>query len=169
MTTPTQTTPEDLYQRKPPISAPPARLIDHIPPDWRTMPVRILAAVCALLAACLIASIATRPSSPSTPAGGAGFTTVAKSCADRWAYGGAVSDGGKTLTFDMKGEDGTDGRGTINGLQCVLDAVAAPDYIQQQMMKTRALDGRQSASWSGITASWTYHPDHGLDVIFHQA
>jgi hypothetical protein len=33
------------------------------------------------------------------------------------------------------------------------------------MEKTRALDGRQTASWSFIEASWTYHPDNGLDVI----
>ena len=33
---------------------------------------------------------------------------------------------------------------------------------------TRALDGRQSATWAQFEASWTYHPDDGLDVLVRQ-
>jgi hypothetical protein len=25
--------------------------------------------------------------------------------------------------------------------------------------------GRQEASWDGIEASWSYHPDNGLDLV----
>lgn len=30
--------------------------------------------------------------------------------------------------------------------------------------QTRALDGRQKASWGKVEASWSYHPDRGLDM-----
>lgn len=51
-------------------------------------------------------------------------------------------------------------------MNCVLNALEAPDGIVAQMERTTALDGRQSASWDGITASWSYHPDRGLDIVF---
>ncbi|WP_269142641.1 hypothetical protein [Georgenia yuyongxinii] len=33
------------------------------------------------------------------------------------------------------------------------------------MTSTRALDGRQTAEWDGVVATWSFHPDDGLDVI----
>lgn len=50
---------------------------------------------------------------------------------------------------------------------CVLEALDAPEYVNEQMGSTRPLDGRQSTSWDGYTAEWTYHPDDGLDVLFY--
>jgi hypothetical protein len=32
------------------------------------------------------------------------------------------------------------------------------------MTSTRALDGRQTASWDGIDAAWSYHPDSGMNM-----
>jgi hypothetical protein len=40
-----------------------------------------------------------------------------------------------------------------------------PESVTAQMDGTRALDGRQPASWDGYTASWTFHPDSGFDLI----
>jgi hypothetical protein len=37
------------------------------------------------------------------------------------------------------------------------------------MDNTRALDGMQTASWGNYEASWTYHPDEGLDVVVTEA
>jgi hypothetical protein len=33
---------------------------------------------------------------------------------------------------------------------------------------TRALDGMQRDSWRKFKASWTYHPDDGLNIVIHQ-
>lgn len=33
------------------------------------------------------------------------------------------------------------------------------------MSQTRALDGTQHGTWGNISASWTYHPDSGLDAV----
>ena len=40
-----------------------------------------------------------------------------------------------------------------------------PDAVVSQMDSTTSLQGRQTASWDGTDASWTYHPDNGLDLI----
>lgn len=59
---------------------------------------------------------------------------------------------------------------TLQGLtdslmSCLLDAAKTPDYVHAQMEQTRALDGTQHGTWGNISASWTYHPDSGLDVV----
>jgi len=34
------------------------------------------------------------------------------------------------------------------------------------MMKMRALDGTQRAAGHNVNATWTYHPDNGLQIVF---
>lgn len=46
------------------------------------------------------------------------------------------------------------------------EALGLPDSIAMKMSQTRALDGRQTETYGDITVSWTYHPDHGLDVLY---
>lgn len=50
-------------------------------------------------------------------------------------------------------------------MRCILAQVKTPDYVIAQMDRTRALDGTQHGSWGNISASWSYHPDSGLDVV----
>jgi hypothetical protein len=50
------------------------------------------------------------------------------------------------------------------GAMCVLDATRAPGWVYSAVDNTRAIDGVQTAEWRGLTARWTYHPDHGLDM-----
>jgi hypothetical protein len=78
-----------------------------------------------------------------------------------------VGDGGKTLTIDGKGKKDFSGLETTQ-VVCILKALKVSDAVISQMDSTRALDGRQSAEWEGYSASWTYHPDAGLDVIVTQ-
>ena len=40
------------------------------------------------------------------------------------------------------------------------------DSVYTKMIRTRALDGMQTDSIDGIKVTWTYHPDHGLEVIY---
>lgn len=41
----------------------------------------------------------------------------------------------------------------------------APEHVVRTMDQTRALDGMREATWNNILATWTYHPDAGLDII----
>lgn len=75
-----------------------------------------------------------------------------------------IGDAGKSLIIDHKGEDDSSGLTTLQ-LDCLIDALGAPESVSVQMNSTTAMQGRQSATWDGITASWTYHPDNGLDII----
>ncbi|GAA2082323.1 hypothetical protein GCM10009840_18090 [Pseudolysinimonas kribbensis] len=76
----------------------------------------------------------------------------------------SVGDGGKSLALDNQGNDDIDGL-SIDDELCVLKALKVPDATLDEMEATRALDGRQSDSWGQVRASWSYHPDQGLDVI----
>lgn len=41
-----------------------------------------------------------------------------------------------------------------------------PDYVYQEMIRTRAIDGKQTYSGEKVEISWTYHPDQGLEVMY---
>jgi hypothetical protein len=53
---------------------------------------------------------------------------------------------------------------SMTAIDCVLDSVKVPDFVRAQMDKTRALDGTQRESWANLSATWSYHPDTGLNV-----
>jgi hypothetical protein len=81
---------------------------------------------------------------------------------------GMLADEDKTLVIDMTGQDYGSGTATFADIECVLDELAAPQSIVAKMGSTRALDGMKTAGWSGFEATWTYHPDDGLDMILTQ-
>ena len=81
---------------------------------------------------------------------------------------GELSDGNATLYLDLQGDDAGSGTLTYTDLQCYYRELHIPDYVTKHMEATRALDGRQSDTWSVFEASWSYHPDHGLDVLIRQ-
>lgn len=78
---------------------------------------------------------------------------------------GDVADGGHTLVIDMRGQELGSGSLSATEVGCLLDALGTPAHVTSRMDSTRALDGMQDASWDGLTASWTYHPDDGLDIV----
>ena len=51
---------------------------------------------------------------------------------------------------------------------CVVKILRIPLAVTEQISHTRALDGRQNATWGAYSASWTYHPDQGLNIIFNK-
>lgn len=81
---------------------------------------------------------------------------------------GELRDGGDTLVLDMYVE-GVDtplvNAITVDDITCVLGELEAPASMTERMDRTRALDGVQEAAWAGMEASWSYHPDNGLDII----
>lgn len=78
-----------------------------------------------------------------------------------------VMDGGRSVSMGTTGKKST---GTsMTTVVCVLGEVGAPDSLYSKIDSTRALDGTKTAEWSGFSASWTYHPDNGLNIIVETA
>jgi len=92
------------------------------------------------------------------------FESAVADCELEGDSGARIADDGRSLIIDNQGEDLTAGL-DIFGLLCIIDALETPESVSEQMMQTTSLQGRQSASWGGLEASWTYHPDNGLDII----
>lgn len=63
----------------------------------------------------------------------------------------AFSDSGDSLTTPI--------------FQCVLGKLGTPASVRERMYATRAIDGTQSEEWASYKATWTYHPDQGLNVV----
>ena len=72
-----------------------------------------------------------------------------------------VQDDGQTLVLRGYGAD-VPFRLSFEEMKCFFRAVAMPEYIEEEMLRTRAIDGTVRATFAAITASWTYHPDNGL-------
>ena len=84
-------------------------------------------------------------------------------CSATGKEGVSIMDGGNSLNLQTAGEEST---GTsVATVVCVLGGLDAPDSLYSKLESTRALDGTKSADWPGFTASWTYHPDNGLNII----
>lgn len=77
--------------------------------------------------------------------------------------GASLGDDGRSLNLDTKGTEDLSGLDTAD-VDCVLAEVAAPDHVLNQIYSTRALDGRLSAEWEDMSATWSYHPDSGLNL-----
>jgi hypothetical protein len=59
------------------------------------------------------------------------------------------------------GDDGGSVRGEywdfdLSGLMCILDATQMPEWAKDDLGQTRPMDGRKSAEWEGLMASWSY-------------
>jgi hypothetical protein len=80
-------------------------------------------------------------------------------------HSGSLADDDHTLVIDTEGADYESGVDTFDGLVCTLDELDTPVSVTAQMDNTRALDGMQTAEWDDFAASWTYHPDSGMDLI----
>ncbi|HEX6359666.1 hypothetical protein [Actinophytocola sp.] len=83
-------------------------------------------------------------------------------------HAGDLGDDDHTLVIDTSGDELASGSASMEGLTCVLDELETPQSVISKMYATRALDGMQSGTWSNFEASWTYHPDAGLDLIITQ-
>jgi hypothetical protein len=80
-------------------------------------------------------------------------------------HSGDLADQDHTLVIDTAGDDYESGADSFDGLACTLGKLGTPTSVTAQMDSTRALDGMQSADWGDFSASWTYHPDAGIDLI----
>jgi len=81
---------------------------------------------------------------------------------------GRLADGDATLLLDLHGTDYGSGTVQPEDLRCYVRELPIPTYVVSRMEKTRALDGQVTQEWDGFEASWTYHPDNGLDVLIRE-
>lgn len=77
--------------------------------------------------------------------------------------GVSVDAGGKTVYFDGTGEEDFGGIDYAS-VQCVLEKLNAPTSIFERIGSTSALQGVVEGDWANFHASWTYHPNNGLDL-----
>lgn len=82
--------------------------------------------------------------------------------------GVSVGDKGASLTIDTEGKDDSSGA-SLEDMACILEELKVPDSVVAKMDATSAMQGRQTAAWDSVEASWTYHPDSGVKVIITQA
>lgn len=80
----------------------------------------------------------------------------------------SVEDNGTTLIVNTKPDDDDPLGVTSLALDCVYEQLDVPTHIRERVGATRGLDGRQDGAWDGFTASWSYHPNNGANVIIVQ-
>jgi hypothetical protein len=79
------------------------------------------------------------------------------------SYNGAqLGDSGKTLVLNRVFL--SSGQISEYDFDCVRNVLSMPLSVWSRIQHTRALDGTQIASWKGMTAQWSYHPDQGLNM-----
>ena len=76
-----------------------------------------------------------------------------------------LADDGYTLTINGKGNDDFSGL-NVDDEACLLNTLKAPSAVISHIDQTTSMDGRQTETWQGVTFSWSYHPDRGLDGVF---
>lgn len=83
------------------------------------------------------------------------------------SYHSAISldDDKKGLYLDGEGDESAGL--AVSSTVCILGALNVPDSVLNRMSNTTSLMGQQDATWDGITALWTYHPNNGLDIVFN--
>jgi hypothetical protein len=74
-----------------------------------------------------------------------------------------VEDGGTSIIVDGPPDD-TNTNTFYPDLAALLSALDIPAYVVDQIDSTSSLQGLREASWYGIEAQWSYHPDNGLDL-----
>lgn len=100
------------------------------------------------------------PPEPST----ALFDAVQR-CAVHNQPGIELGDFSQSLMMDGEGTDYLDEGADESDIDCVLHALDIPDSVFSLIRSTRALDGRQSREWGKFSASWSFHPEDGTNVI----
>ena len=95
-------------------------------------------------------------------AGAQNFSSALDTCHASGSYVRLAADK-SALTLQAENESGRGLSAPV--FPCVLDELDAPASMRQRMLLTRAIDGTQEEQWGPYRATWTYHPDQGLNVV----
>lgn len=85
----------------------------------------------------------------------------------------SVASDGSYLTidtnpYDLKGGSIIFNDMGLSNVKMTNKALGIPDWLYEEMCDTRALDGKQKETFDKVTVTWTYHPNHGLEVIYRK-
>ena len=94
--------------------------------------------------------------------GAQNFSSALDTCHASGSYVRLAADK-SSLTLQAENESGRGLSAPV--FRCVLDELDAPASMRQRMLLTRAIDGTQEEQWGLYRATWTYHPDQGLNVV----
>lgn len=122
--------------------------------------------VCAGLAAGVLLSVLAVGigAAVSAVSASAAIANAVDECKAKGKAGISLGDKGSSLTIDTKGEKDSTGA-DFSDAACILKGLHIPDSVVSQMDATTAMQGRQSAAWENIEASWSYHPNSGMNLI----
>lgn len=90
-------------------------------------------------------------------------------CSSTWA---SVGSDGSYLSIDTnpydRDDDGLAYPAAYTAIKNVNSALGLPDSLINEMGQTTGADGKQTETFDelGITVSWKYHPDKGLEVTY---
>lgn len=79
-------------------------------------------------------------------------------------FGLDTADAGHTLHMQTETVDPVNSMSAAD-FTCLAQNLQMPSRVSDEISRTTSLMGLQSDQWDGIKASWTYHPDNGLDLI----
>lgn len=98
------------------------------------------------------------------------FTVYAEcNCKSPWAEAGIDYLSIDTNPYDYDSDSylaDTYAVSALTAIQKINSRLGLPTYLYQEMIETRALDGRQTYYGSSVNVSWRYHPDSGLEVRY---
>ena len=93
-------------------------------------------------------------------------------CDLMWPWANCGSDGSyiaiDTNPYDVDDGDYTYSSTAFSAVKRVNDELGLPSYLINEMSRVNALQGRQTEKFedAGIEVSYSYHPDHGLEVTY---
>jgi hypothetical protein len=71
-----------------------------------------------------------------------------------------LGDNGRTIIVDTRSEFTS-----TAGVACVWGELKTPQSITAKVEATTAMMGEQTAESDGVSYSWSYHPDNGLNMV----
>ena len=86
-------------------------------------------------------------------------------CSSKYAK---VASDGSYLSIDTNPYDKDDSFDyeAYTAITKVNEALGFPESVLNKMGQTRSLDGMQTYTGKEVEVTWSYHPDHGLEVIY---
>jgi hypothetical protein len=86
-------------------------------------------------------------------------------------YDASLEDGGTTLLLPGRGEDDPSEEmlDAFMTQGCVIRALGTRTSVVSRIETTRAMDGVQTAESDGLSYTWSYHPDSGLNLIIEES
>ncbi len=89
---------------------------------------------------------------------------IMSGCGNSAKLSAAADCGGTELRDNGSSVIGEYSKHELDGLICVLDTVNFPDWVRAELSSTRPIDGRKTAEWDGLIASWSYDGD-GMSLV----